>query len=526
MRCLEEEECGPLLTISNYPSMFRAFKATAAVLFSTGAAMAVAVSTAGGSSSSVFNLVPVQQPQQQPSSSPSLRVRSLGHPISNPAFDRPASSGNPDPDKFSLQYVALIHRHGLRTPMRGAFMPIVEQRGSWSAGSNSRLEIVHSNGEGTTLFEKRYVHGSQLLAGDAATGQLLPYGKEQMRQVGRSMRNLYIDHYHLLPDVLRDQSILYVRSTDYERAQQSVQNLLHALYPEKNRDLPVVDPPSYQGPPEQGLPFIVNTMEWQAETMFGQPQRCPRLRECTLEARASPEVVRHKEQAAALQQTVQDLLHGQSGGSSAPDSARPEEREISFNDVHTTWSIMLLEGVELPYGVTPEIASKVAEEARWEEDTSFSSVERCRLSVGLFFHDLIDQMQSSLANRSPVKCSIYSGHDSVIIPIVRGLGAHLPSFPPVASHITFEVFKFKKSKENYIRVLWTCDQHGRRDLKIPGLEVPEQIRSELPADVFLYRMPDFMKLANRLALSQQEYATQCIPKNPSSRKRGPTEWIE
>jgi lysosomal acid phosphatase len=61
-------------------------------------------------------------------------------------------------------------------------------------------------------------------------GQLTPLGMNQEYLLGISLRAMYVDQYHLLPEHFTANTI-YVRSSDYDRTLESAQALLTGLYP-------------------------------------------------------------------------------------------------------------------------------------------------------------------------------------------------------------------------------------------------------------------------------------------------------
>ena len=119
----------------------------------------------------------------------------------------------------------LLHRHGDRTPVHS--LPGFLENVSWNC-SDSVLEDVAEND--SLKLRKVYFEGRQALRGNCMLGQLTKRGEEQLRQLGRSFRELYVEKLKLMPREM-DQELMLLRSTDVPRTIRSAYHFLSGLYP-------------------------------------------------------------------------------------------------------------------------------------------------------------------------------------------------------------------------------------------------------------------------------------------------------
>lgn len=67
--------------------------------------------------------------------------------------------------------------------------------------------------------------------GECMLGELTDLGRQSTFQYGVALRRLYIDRLKLLPSILHDDETAYFRSTNMPRTIESLQHILHGLYP-------------------------------------------------------------------------------------------------------------------------------------------------------------------------------------------------------------------------------------------------------------------------------------------------------
>ena len=89
-----------------------------------------------------------------------------------------------------------------------------------------------------------------------------------------------------------------------------------------------------------------------------------------------------------------------------------------------------------------------------------------KLSIYPFMQEIKDALFSSVTGRSRNKLTIFSGHDTVIAPVLAALGVYRQKqmcvWPPYASRIAFEVYVRKSHDLNGTNVIY--DEQRAREL--------------------------------------------------------------
>ncbi|CAM9307241.1 unnamed protein product, partial [Laminaria digitata] len=66
--------------------------------------------------------------------------------------------------------------------------------------------------------------------------------------------------------------------------------------------------------------------------------------------------------------------------------------------------------------------------------------EAAALSLYPFTREILTNMRDVLSGKSAMKFALFSGHDTVIAPLLAALGAYDCRWPPYASHVAFELW--------------------------------------------------------------------------------------
>ncbi|RKF79351.1 putative acid phosphatase SPBC4.06 [Golovinomyces cichoracearum] len=152
-----------------------------------------------------------------------------------------------------LQLVQVLHRHGERTPTVSRFQNAGLPR-FWPYCSvaqemiSQTLDNEHNPMKWTPFHWQRRIEtldkdGQPILAtgpdGDVNSlckaGELTNKGRVTTLDLGRRLRHLYVDQLDFLPKTLEDADILYLRSSSFPRALESLQQVVRGLYPAKTR---------------------------------------------------------------------------------------------------------------------------------------------------------------------------------------------------------------------------------------------------------------------------------------------------
>jgi acid phosphatase len=105
---------------------------------------------------------------------------------------------------------------------------------------------------------------------DCFFGQLTRNGKGSLEKLGVDLRELYVNHKKFLPATFSPSDV-QLNSTNFIRTIESLQYLLHGLYPPANRP---------------AGPIHVNVKSYPFETMAAHYSSCPKLVHDTIETRS------------------------------------------------------------------------------------------------------------------------------------------------------------------------------------------------------------------------------------------------
>jgi len=282
--------------------------------------------------------------------------------------------------------------------------------------------------------------------GTCENGQLTTKGMEQHRELGRHLRDIYVDQMKLLPEVYdhQDMQTLHVRTTSVWRTKQSAQSLLEGLYPADKRT--------------HGSYFNLTTYPAEAETMFAVPATCPQAHLLLERIRKEPIFQDYLHHNKKLRRYMDKIFgtknHPRFQGTIAP-----------YLDVVYT---KLCSDFPLPcrHGkcVTEDMAADIIEDAHFEVDYLRHSSPLARdflaTSIGGFLaeikRDLLHQMsswqgeQQARASADPTSLQrpasmanlrIYSAHDETVSSVLGAIGADDLRWPPYASNLAFELWE-------------------------------------------------------------------------------------
>ncbi|KAG8713062.1 hypothetical protein FRC11_013411 [Ceratobasidium sp. 423] len=193
----------------------------------------------------------------------------------------PASMGllseqeyDPAPPDLKLEQVHVYVRHGERTPV-GIRMaePPASIPAFWNACRTARrFKAAVMGGDNVTneveILRLSERSNSYAQEGECLPGELTDTGRKSTLRVGQELRKLYVERLGLLPDVLDSHKIAYFRSTNMPRTIESLQQVLHGLYPT----------PKIQ----QGFAPHIRTRHPNTENLIGNTIGCGRLAELAL----------------------------------------------------------------------------------------------------------------------------------------------------------------------------------------------------------------------------------------------------
>ena len=75
------------------------------------------------------------------------------------------------------------------------------------------------------------VHRFRLIKGPSTMAELTDQGRQTTLNLGRRLRHLYVHQLGFLPGMIRDANMVYLRSSPWPRALDSLQQVFTGLYP-------------------------------------------------------------------------------------------------------------------------------------------------------------------------------------------------------------------------------------------------------------------------------------------------------
>lgn len=145
------------------------------------------------------------------------------------------------PANLQLEQVHVYVRHGERTPvgirLAGPPANIPEH---WMMCKTARrfkaavTGFVNANPDTGEVPQTRKVverRDGKSADGECLLGELTDIGRQSTFSFGRGLRRLYIEKLGFLPDTIQDTKAVYFRTTNIPRTTESLQQIIHGLYP-------------------------------------------------------------------------------------------------------------------------------------------------------------------------------------------------------------------------------------------------------------------------------------------------------
>ena len=304
--------------------------------------------------------------------------------------------------------MVVVTRHGDRTPVYTYDIP--NDSVEWNCTLNLQVSDSSSVQPAvpTRIFQKQYMRGRELLAGNCMLGQLTERGATQHQGVGAHMKALYIDKLGFLSPSL-DASELSLRSTDVERTLLSAYNLIRGMYPDSGEQvLPImtIDDALDNGSPNTGL--------------------CPALKTVYAAARNS----------SAYQKFYQENL-----GPLAIKYGALWNRSLTgldFNALNDISRARFCHGYEAPTDWTMDDLATLWHAQCVLDNMEVESFDAQRFGSGSYMQDILASFNE------PQKFQLFSAHDSTLRSLLYAMieepGDTL-SWPAYASHFTMEAWQ-------------------------------------------------------------------------------------
>ncbi|RUS16144.1 histidine phosphatase superfamily [Endogone sp. FLAS-F59071] len=342
--------------------------------------------------------------------------------------------------------------------------------------------------------------GNAKRMGDGACfyGQLTNIGRQSMSEVGARLREIYVNKLNFLPSTL-DPRHLYLRSSDFTRTQESLQQLVaEGLYPKQNR-------------PDHDFVFKIHTRDFGDENIFPQPN-CRRL---DILAKQFTAAVANEEKARL--QSISERLKG-------IVKEVTLDSHPSANGILDTIIAAQAHSIPIPPAFDPPLIADLEHVVVREWFAGYmQSEEMRRLGLGRLAGEIKDRAVRRAEGRrdeekkreeEDLKLAIYAGHDTSIGSLLILLDAYDNKWPPFSSIVIFELLQdttssssktswFRKadpSASHYIRV-----HYNDRVLQLPGCADPGKHHPS--GDASLCTLEAFKELVQKFV--PKDYYQEC-----------------
>jgi len=248
-------------------------------------------------------------------------------------------------------------------------------------------------------------------------------------RMGAGMRQIYVDKFHLLPETLTSANtdVLYLRSTDVSRTRESLLSVLEGLYPANTRH-------------SVYLPITV----YRSSTDYISPNvaKCPRVYQLVMDNVNSSEWKSKYQSVKDVLDSINDIA-GTKGDSTFDDGFSV----IGWNEVFRARGCHSMPYPCTPDGktcVTQEMVDAILEVGKWQAAHMYYGEELYRLVLAPIMDDILKSFDSRISTGKGPKYIHYSGHDSILFPLVAALNGDL-DLPPYASSIRIELWQTSDS---------------------------------------------------------------------------------
>ncbi|KAI0073642.1 phosphoglycerate mutase-like protein [Panus rudis PR-1116 ss-1] len=417
------------------------------------------------------------------------------------------------PPQLQLEQVHIYVRHGERTPVgvRMAAPPasIPEHWIMCKTARHFKAAIASTENQEDLLPVRKVVERADgnVVEGECLLGELTDLGRQTTFDFGRALRRLYVDKLGFLPDTVQSNDEIYLRTTNMPRTTESLQHIVHGLYPPEKSD--------------NGFVPRLRIRNGKDENLFGNTLACKRL-EHLLVGFAQAAASSWNSVLEPLDKKVSKYI----GGNPIRLDGKPRASGIL-----DTIRAAVAHGMPVPpefkeKGVTDVIEKAVVQE--WF--SGYKTEEVRRLGMGRLLSDMSEKMGSKAekGENDPMRILIHSTHDTALAGLCNTLDVYDEKWPAFTASITFELFRkrdadsqvrssvwqtvlspFKPSPpepEHYVRM-----RYQNRNLVLP---VCSEQGKHLPGS------PEFCTLAafrERVKeLTPEDWDAECAPHNRTS----------
>lgn len=336
------------------------------------------------------------------------------------------SSSGPS-SSYELQLVQVLFRHGARTPLKS--IPDVMEA-QWvptllepPPHTDINYVVTDLTGGPRPSAPMEETYRKNVLTGGSFPGQLTTVGMQQLYELGKRLRQRYIEDSSLLSPAFSPAEV-YVRSTNIWRTIESAKCLVAGLFQQKQKEV---------------VPIV--TAEAEAEILYPNFHGCKLLKILGgprwAESSTLPDI-------AADLQSIHEAL-----GIAA-------HQQVDFILIRDDMVARETHGLPCPPALDTwrnKVEQRAVDMMCYIYNPS--KRESLQLCVGPLLHMLLVNIEDKLQTPSQKpnrKLFLYSVHDTTLIPCLMAMGIFDLRWPPYAADITLELYKHKQTDEAYIKV--------------------------------------------------------------------------
>ncbi|WP_419418435.1 histidine phosphatase family protein [Legionella sp. D16C41] len=264
-------------------------------------------------------------------------------------------------------------------------------------------------------------------------GELTEQGIAQEVNLGKKLRQIYINQFHLLPDNYKP-GTLYVRTTNFNRTIASAKAVLLGLYPLSKRG-------------NQTIP-IDTVLQTKDDLLLARPSK-------NILFLAKLFLINQRYWALKTY-SIKEKINNWS-----LETGIKLNNFLALGRLADNLSIRQLHHIALPQGLTEEDAKEITDLATWAMVGYFKLPEVSYPQGLRFIQEVTNYFTQASENKSLLRYILYSAHDSTIMSVMTTLGTPLSERPPYASRLNF--LFFNNNNNFYVKI-----SYNDKPLKLPG----------------------------------------------------------
>lgn len=359
------------------------------------------------------------------------------------AVDQPWRSSTADdtiPGNLKLMFAVVLARHGDRSPAHQSIAMVPSLMNDddvplWRVCSPRASVSLHGNRPFAKVYEATQFGIRDDPSADAgslcALGQLTMKGQEQLREMGRWLRERYVVQQKLLDQRLNTSQIR-AESTDYPRTMDSIQAQLAGMYPIDTENACVLPP---------GQQIDIHTTEQDLSDLFPNDLLCPRLALLMDHIRSSNDWKAFHESLEEFKEYLMQAL-----------KIQEEALFPSWLALYDVFHCRSQHQYPLLPGITEDMVDRLVSiaEFQWSQYLFTLNREYPRLAM----QPLVDRIKGMLRAKisqgdsalSGVRMVTMMGHDTTIGPLASFLGLQDCTtfyWPKYASNIILELYELQ-----------------------------------------------------------------------------------